>query len=323
MFLGRVLRLEPVPDAGVDLPALSGALVGSAVHVALERIAGAAAGDAPRELSEISATSARPAAWPGPLELDGILAAAAEEVLREEGLALPLLVRSVAERARPFVDAAHAADFAAEAPLEVAGVEVDGAAVVTDAAGRARRIAFRADRADAVGGALRLTDYKSGGGFSKAAKEENKRRYLLKAIAGGQWLQAAAYAAAGGEVAAGRYLFLKPDLADGARSFVAGADPELLETFRRAAVELLALFDAGAFFPRVVGPDGATPNKACGYCPFREACLIGDTGARRRLLAWAPAAGDGVAGDAPTRAAARGRRLGAGGGGEAGGEGSA
>ncbi len=323
MFLGRLLRLEPVPDAGAELPALSGALVGSVVHAALERIAGVAGGDAPRTLAEVSAAAARAVPWPAEDELERILAAAAEEVLREEGLALPLLVRSLAGRARPYLDAAHVADFAEAGAVEVAGVETEGRAAVTDAAGRPRRIAFRADRVDAAAGALRLTDYKTGKGFSSAGKEENKRKPLLKAIAGGQWLQAAAYAAAGGEVAAGRYLFLKPDLADAARAFVATADAELLETFRRGVVDLLALHDAGAFFPRLVTPDGSKENPACGYCPFREACLVGDSGARRRLLAWAPAAGEGSDADAQTLAAGRVWRLGEGEGAESGGEGSA
>jgi hypothetical protein len=321
MFLGSVLRLDPAPDADAGLPALSGALLGSTVHAALERIAGGAPGGGPQSLANLSVIAARPAAWPDEAGLEGILAAAAEEVLREEGLALPLLVRSFAERARPFLDAAHAADFAGETPPAVAGVEVEGAAVVTDAGGRERRVGFRVDRADAVAGALRLTDFKSGRPFSNAGTEAGKRKALLTAIAGGQWLQAAAYAAAGGEVAAGRYLFLRPEIADGARAFVAAAEPEVLQAFRLAALDLLALHDAGAFFPRVVGRDGKAENAACKACPFREACVAGDSGARRRLLAWAPVGGG--AGDAAVRAAARVWRLGTDDDGGAGGEGSA
>ena len=323
-FLGRLLRLQPVPDAGADLPALSGALVGSVVHAALERIARGGAGDGPRTLAEVSAAAARAVPWPAEPELERILVAAAEEALREEGLALPLLVRSVAERARPFVDAAHLADFAAEGAVAVAGAEVEGGAMVTDGTGRPRRVAFRADRVDAVGGALRLTDYKTNKGLTTSAKEEQKRKRLLHFLGTGQWLQAAAYAASGGEVVAGRYLFLKPETADAARAIVANADRELLETFRAAVVDLLALRDAGAFFPRLVTPGGSKENPACGYCSFREACLVGDSGARRRLLAWAPGAGVREPTDSQTSAAGRVWRLGeSDGGGETSGEGSA
>lgn len=322
MFLGRLLRLEPVPDAGAELPALSGALVGSVVHAALERIARGGADAGPQTLAEVSAAAARAVPWPDQGEIDRVLAAAAEAALREEGLALPLLVRSVAERARPYLDAAHVADFAQEGAVAVAGAEIEGGATVVDAAGRSRRVAFRADRADAVGGALRLTDYKTGKGLTTSAKDEAKRKRLLHFLGTGQWLQAAAYAAAGGEVVAGRYVFLKPDLADGARAIVANADRELLEAFRATVVDLLSLHDAGAFFPRLVSPDGRKENAACGYCPFREACLVGDSGARRRLLAWAPTAGLGGEPDAQTGAAGQVWRLG-GGGEEPGGGGTA
>jgi hypothetical protein len=320
-FLERLLRLEPVPDAGAELPPLAGTLLGSVVHRALERVAGGPPGEAAPALAELSASRARNLPWPDLAEIERILAAAAGEALREEGLALPLLVRAMAERARPFLDAAHLVDFAGDGAVAVAGAEVVGGVTVSDASGRQRRIAFRADRVDAVGGALRLTDFKTGKGLTSSSSDEKKRSRLLQAIGAGEWLQAAAYAAAGGEVVAGRYVFLRPDTPDGARAIVAGADRELLEAFRAAVVELLALRDAGAFFPRLVTRDGGKENPECPRCPVREACLAGDSGARRRLLAWAPGAGLGDAGDPQVHAAGRAWRLGDGGG-EPGGEGS-
>jgi RecB family exonuclease len=308
MFLARLLRLEPVPDAGAELPAFSGAVLGSAVHGALERVARGDAGESPRTVEEAAAAPARPVTWPADEALELVLAAAAEAALRDEGLALPLLVRGLTERARPFVDAARRADFAA--PAAAAGAEVVGSAAVTDAAGRTRRIAFRADRADATAGGLVLTDYKTGGGLTPSAQEKYKRRALLKGIARGQVLQAAAYAAAGGGVSAGRYLFLKPEMEDGAREVVAAADGEVMSAFGAAVGDLLALVDAGAFFPRLATADGRNEGPGCGACAFREACLIGDSGARRRLLAWTAAAGRDVASGPMVRAAERVWRLG-------------
>ena len=309
MFLSRVLRLELVPDLGAELPPFSGAVLGSAVHAALERIARSGEGETPAAtVAEAAATPPRSVVWPADDELERVLGAAAEAALRDEGIALPLLVRGLAERVRPFVDAAHRTDFAA--PASVAGVEVVGGAAVTDAAGRARLISFRADRADVAGGALILTDYKTGRGLTQSAQDRYKRRALLKGIAGGQVLQAAAYAAAGGDVAGGRYLFLKPEMEDGARDVAAGADAEVLGAFRTAVAALLELRDTGAFFPRLVSADGREEGPGCGGCVFREACLVGDTGARRRLFAWTAAAGRDEAADPQARAAWRAWRLG-------------
>jgi len=289
-FLRRLLRLEPVPDGGVELPALAGAVVGSVVHVALERIARAGDGDAPAALRDVALGAARQVAWPDGRSLDAILAGAAESVLREEGIALPLLVRAAAERARPLLDAAHAADFAGAAAVAVAAVEVEGEAAVADGRGRSRPVAFRADRVDAVAGAAWLTDYKTGARtFTTARKPEQQRTRLLDAIAGGLYLQAAAYAAAAGPGGAGRYLFLKPDLADEARAIVAPSDTAVLAAFGRAVADLLALRDAGAFFPRLVTADGRREGPECARCDLREACLAGDSGARRRMLAWVAA----------------------------------
>jgi RecB family exonuclease len=308
MFLSRLLRLEPVPDAGGELPPFSGAVLGSAVHTALEEIARSAAESGPETVAEAAAAPARLAAWPDDEAFERVLAAAAEAALRDEGLALPLLVRGLAERARPFLDAARRTDFAT--PAHVAGAELVGAATVTDVEGRARSVAFRADRADRSGESLVLTDYKTGRGITASGKDSFKRRALLKGIAAGQLLQAAAYAAAGCGVAGGRYLFLKPEIDDAAREVTAGADGEVLGALRDSATALLALYDAGAFFPRLVTADGRQEGPGCGGCGVREACLAGDTGARRRLLAWTAAVGRDAAADPQARAAERIWRLG-------------
>ena len=97
---------------------------------------------------------------------------------------------------------------------------------------------------------------------------------------------------------------------DGARDVAAAADAEVLGAFRTAVAALLELRDTGAFFPRLVSADGREEGPGCGGCAFREACLVGDTGARRRLLAWTAAAGRDGAADPQVRAAWRAWRLG-------------
>lgn len=285
-FLARVLRLEPVPDPAAALPALSGTLVGSVVHGVLERIAQKARDEVRASLNEVVARAAHPVTWPEEGELEGVVAEVVGEQMIEEGIWLPLLGRALAARARPFLDAAFVMDFAGGA-LEVLGVEVEGEVEVRDAAGRARSLAFRADRVDRAGGSVRLTDYKTGKPFSAATRDVNKQRMLLRAVAGGSWLQAAAYALAAGAGGSGRYLFLRPDITDAARVFEAsGDDPMIRHELYRAATVLLAAWDAGAFFPRLVVPDGSKALPRCAFCRFREACSEGDSGSRRRLLAW-------------------------------------
>ena len=54
---------------------------------------------------------------------------------------------------------------------------------------------------------------------------------------------------------------------------------------------VLAAWDAGEFFPRLVDEKGAEPD-ACRFCDVAEACLRGDSGARARLAAWTGAQHD-------------------------------
>jgi hypothetical protein len=103
-----------------------------------------------------------------------------------------------------------------------------------------------------------------------------------------------------GEPSVGRYLFLRPDLADDQREYlVTAGDEELDGAFDAASRAVFSAWDEGSFFPRLVDAGGRDEPARCSYCRVAEACLRGDPGARRRLLDWTRrAAGSGVESEA-------------------------
>ncbi|HUF79410.1 MAG TPA: PD-(D/E)XK nuclease family protein, partial [Thermoanaerobaculia bacterium] len=337
-FLRRLLRLEPTPDPLEALPALDPLLLGSLVHAVLEEVVDRVVGQAlpvggPVTLAEVLAAagerglgdvlgspldggpadgtalaeSTEPAGrrrsvgvpWPEPEVLEAILRRQARRLLEEKGVVLPGLARALVAAARPFLEAARAADWA-QGPVPALGAELEGSLEVADPAGRPRTLSFRADRVDAVPGrrnaTFRLTDYKTGKPFSTAKKEATRRQHFLGQVAAGRRLQAVAYAIAAGARtpgqpdAVGRYLFLRQGVEPEHRELAAwSSGVDFVEAFATAVRTALAAWDGGAFFPRLVEPDKDEEPALCGYCEVREACLRGDSGARRRLAAWAEA----------------------------------
>ena len=100
-----------------------------------------------------------------------------------------------------------------------------------------------------------------------------------------------AYGLAGREAgqlfAEGRYLYLQPNALDAARCVTARADDDsLAEAFESALRPIFEGIDRGACFPRLVDPVKEEEPRACAYCDVRQACLRGDSGARRRLVSW-------------------------------------
>jgi RecB family exonuclease len=298
VFLERLLRIEPTPDPLQALPGVDPLLLGNLVHRVLERLVAEAAPEAAADLQAALAGEPRPVGWPAG-GIEELLAAEAALLVEREGIPLPGLARALAARARPFLEEARLAHWpAAGSPVAVLGTEVEGALEVADAAGEPRELRFKADRVDAAATGTLLTDYKTGRPISEAKTERTRREHLLRGVAAGTRLQAAAYALAGGSGssgssggvgdigARGRYLFQKPELA--AREFeVTAADREIADAFFAAAKAALAAWEAGVFFPRVVEPDGRREPMRCGWCQVAEACLRGDSGARRRLAGWA------------------------------------
>jgi hypothetical protein len=227
--------------------------------------------------------------WPAQAALESLLEAEARRAVREEGVALPGLARVLAARVRPFLEAVRALDWPGGVREGVLGAELAGAARVVDDAGRARSVPFRVDRADRAGGALALTDYKSGKPVYDAVKTDDRRlERLIAKIRSGEWLQAAAYAHAdlpGARI--GRYLFAKPERSGEAPGAlpITGEEPGLSAAFAASVRALLRLADARAFVPRLLD-EGLVPIRCREWCEVSEACSQHDTAARHRLADW-------------------------------------
>ncbi|HUK14507.1 MAG TPA: PD-(D/E)XK nuclease family protein [Thermoanaerobaculaceae bacterium] len=287
-FLRRVLRLEASPDPLADAPGVDAQLVGLAVHAVLERIVREASGRRPATLAEALAAGPAAVAWPDAAALGHVTREACGEVLREAGLALPGLDGVLRELAAPYLDAARVAGWPATGAIDALGVEVTGEARVAHRGGE-RGLRFRADRAERLDGRLVLTDYKTGKPVADGKQQETRRRQLEAAVRGGRALQAVAYAlGTGTETGRGRYLYLRPDLAEELRVLAAdGDDAPLREAFAGAIAAILDAWDLGALFPRLEVPGGGEEPPTCRWCEVREACVRGDSAARRRLARWA------------------------------------
>ncbi|UCE86679.1 MAG: PD-(D/E)XK nuclease family protein [Deltaproteobacteria bacterium] len=285
VFVQRLLRVAATPDALEALPTVDRLGVGLVVHRTLERVAraGLERDAEPRSLDEAVALEPQRIAWPADDELERILEGAAEAVRRESGIGLAGFTRVLVERARPCVMAARAGG----GELFVLGAEVDGS--VEAVAGR--RIHFKADLVERIGGALRLTDYKTGKTFAGQKRRETRERALASRVAAGERLQAVAYALGAGEPdACGRYLFLAPALDPAVASLeVTASNEPVARDFQRAVRTVLSGWDAGSFFPRLVKPEADAEPSRCGWCEVSQACLRGDSGARRRLHEWCAA----------------------------------
>ncbi len=296
LFLVRLLRVEPTPDPLGALPGVDAVLLGNVVHATLERIARPP--EQPPARASVRGASPFAAAWPGEDILTGMLREEAVRLLADEGIRLPGLAHALAERARPLLDTARDLDWSA-GPGGVAGTiavlatEHEGELDVGEAPGRLHRVLFQADRVDLQrGGLVVWTDYKTGRPISTAKKAETRRRDFLNRVRSGASLQAVAYLLGSEGDSMGRYLFLKPGIQEDAREVaVTHADEEFIAAFATASEAVLAAWEEGSFFPRLVEPDGRNEPSRCSFCSVAEACLRGDSGSRQRLSEWT--AGDG------------------------------
>ncbi len=273
-FLRRVLKIAPPIDPLVEAPSIDPAVVGLVAHELLASAAPVKHVD----LGSVGDDSGVPATWPSDLKLAIAARASARTALREAGLFAPGLDELVAARALRLVEAARAVDALEPGLLLVAAetkgqIELDGD----------RRLHFRADRVERVDNQLRMTDWKSGSVFGgEKSVAANRLKSLLKGLARGTHLQAWAYARATGY---GRYVALSPAIEDDAnRTFpIDEGTTGAQEAFEKAWRALLAAWDGGALFPRLLRGDGHTVNPACATCEVALACVQGDTGARLRL----------------------------------------
>ncbi len=145
---------------------------------------------------------------------------------------------------------------------------------------------FRADLALPGERAPVLIDLKTGKPISTRKKAEGQRKAFLGAVAAGERLQAVAYALGGG--GQGRYVFVDPARAPAeAVLCVDREEADFRSAFEAAVRRAVAAFDRGAFFPRLEEAEKSVEPGSCRYCAVSEACLRGDSGARRRLRLWA------------------------------------
>jgi len=283
LFLVRLLRLEPTPDPLAALPGVDPVLLGNVVHAALERLACPAGREGVRSVRGLTPV---PVAWPEEDEVVRVVREEAARLLAEDGIRLPGLARALADRAFPMLDTVRDLDWAGGA-VPVLATEAEGSFDVGDVPGPLRHVRFQADRVDQVGGLVVWTDYKTGRPISRARRPETRRRHFLERVRSGTHLQAVAYLLGSDGEAMGRYLFLRPGLDDEQREVaVATGDQEFAEAFARASEAVLAAWEAGSFFPRLVATDGRKEPGRCGFCTVAEACLRGDSGARQRLFEW-------------------------------------
>jgi len=289
-FLRRVLRLEPSPDPLAAAPGVDALLLGEGVHRMLDAIVAAADPGVPRDVNGALMARSVAVPWPAPAELDRALREVSTTLTREGGLTIPGLERVLEERMRPYLEVARRLGWPEEgARAAVLGVEATGHVAIEDAEGVQRTLSFRADLLEAAAGRVVFTDFKTGTPLSKAKTDETRRKHLLAAFRRGEALQAAAYPlGAGGRAADGRYVYLRPDLEDANRVLrLAGEDPDLPLAFRSAVRSVLSAWDSGSLFPRLELADTGKEPRRCSFCEVRDACVRGDSGARRRLARWA------------------------------------
>ncbi len=285
LFLMRLLRIEPTPDPLGALPGVDAVLLGNVVHATLERVARPP--ERPEPAARLRALSPAAISWPLEEELAAILLQEATRLLADEGIRLPGLAQALANRARPMLEVARDVDWEA-GKVAVLATEHEGELDVGEAPGRLRRVLYKADRVDlGEGGLVVWTDYKTGRPISEARTAETRRRHFLERVRSGANLQAVAYLLGSEGESMGRYLFLKPQLGEEAREVsVTTDDQEFIAAFAAASEAVLVAWEEGSFFPRLVKPDGREEPIRCSYCAVAEACLRGDSGARKRLSEW-------------------------------------
>jgi RecB family exonuclease len=285
LFLMRLLGIEPSPDPLGALPGVDAVLLGNVVHATLERIARPP--DRPEPGLRLRDLPPVPVAWPAEEDLVRMLGEEAERLLAEEGIRLAGLARALGQRVRPMLETARDRDWAG-GEVAVLATEREDKLDVAEAPGLFRHVLFRADRVDlGAGGLVVWTDYKTGKPISTAKKAETRRRDFLQRVKSGSHLQAVAYLLGSEGESMGRYLFLRPGIEEEARDVsVTAADQDFITAFAAASEAVLAAWEAGSFFPRLVEPDGRKEPGRCGFCAVAEACLRGDSGSRQRLSEW-------------------------------------
>ena len=286
-FLKNVLKLEPPLDPFASLPDLDARLLGDVVHAVIADVA-----DPPRPIDTETGTDdadddtrrePRRIAWPANEQLARIVLKRSRAALEQRGILLAGFAELVAARVRPMVDVARELDRTDTAATGVVRCETERSLPLARGPAGARRLRFRIDRLDRVGDGDRATDYKTGRPLSEG-KADTRAKWFRAAIARGSKLQASAYARAMGDAGSGRYVFLKEKTVEDARIFsVTASEAVPARLFDESLATLLAAWDGGTLFPRLLGKDTVQTNRSCAECEMAQACLRGDSAANRRL----------------------------------------
>jgi len=292
VFVTRRLAVHPLPDPGGELPRLENLIVGRVVHRVLEQIVRASLGPTPPFVDAVLDSEPTAVDWPSDRELARLVRTVSTDEAHEAGLSAMGIGPLLAERTYGLLQAARQLVFAEGRAEGVVGAEVDGAVIVDEGL----VVEFRADRVDRVGASAVLTDYKIGRPISQAVTPSKRRAHLLKRVARGRLLQAAAYARTAPR-ARGEYLYLRPDIGgapeETRRVEIEADDAEITAAFESAVRTILCAWRSGVALPRVeeISSTNRRPDH-CDYCEVAEACRRDDAEVRNRLITWLAIVGE-------------------------------
>jgi hypothetical protein len=270
-FLGKVLRIEPLPDPVAGSPGIHALTLGKVIHDVLERLlASKPGGDLAQHVKIEPTTLTRPDL----ATINKHLREASERIGRDDGIQLRGLRRVLEQRARASV--MRALDYlfdTASARVDSFGTELEGRVLGIDCDGAPGIVRFRADYAERLpDGQLRVIDWKSSAGGNGKTKTPAR-------------IQAAAYAHADAITteAQGAYVFLKDSEDPEVPSVVVpSSDPQARLLLEYALRNGLSLWRRGHWFPLLSTPSGKRPA-ACTNCNVKEACHQGDSGSKLRF----------------------------------------
>ncbi len=282
-LLERRLRIEPIDDPIHDLPGTDALMIGNVVHDALDRLVQQGAD------GKLDGKVAVPVGRPNASQVSAALKASATKVALAEEMRLQGMIDALAFQAEPFLQRAVDLEWPDDdAQIDVIGCEWQGKTMVAGD-GEDFELHFRADRVDQGEDGLVFTDYKTSKPLREVVREDKKREHHLSQLSEGKRLQVTAYASSSFD-ARGRYLFLnvgESKMHRMAEFRVDHEDGDFMQAFSQTSGILHRALAHGMNLPRMnrPGKDGGISNSACGYCKVADACLLRDSGNRRRLSA--------------------------------------
>ena len=118
--------VSEMPDPRLGLPDTRGLLLGSAVHLVLQRVVEEAVGPSRIPLGELVGAVGREVPWPDPARLDAWTRTAAEAVVARNGLGGTGVAPLLAAQVRRVLEVARAMDWPEGSARNVVAAEVSG-----------------------------------------------------------------------------------------------------------------------------------------------------------------------------------------------------